>query len=441
MSADRIRVQRLIDRTGPAHPARLADIRARAARRERQRRSAPMGTVASTVLVAALALVLVVRSADRHDQAASSVVSGAYAAFGLGGTRLLPISAATLADDPSRATVELDDPSVPGTPQILASADGSTVIIAPADRGGGLVRVLDARTGAQRTRFRAPLGHFAYGLSADGSRLLLYEGGSCREDGCAPAAFRVLDTASGREVGAMRAAEPWRRWWGLHLSPDGRSLYALLLGGDPSDAATVAAYDVASGRETGSVRMDGLAVGYRWGAGRSTMAAEWRPGSALSPDGRTLAVVHADRAALTLVDTRGLWSRTIAVPGLPASPPPSGGAELWAAFSPDGTLLYAGGVRREEDARGAVRDRGLGIRAMDARSGRVLAHALEGRAVGAVSFAGGGSLFVSGSEGESSGCPCTIYRLEARGLAVEAQRRFERPAAVRISGTPLGRAP
>lgn len=440
MSADRIRVQRLLDRTGPVPPARLADIRARAARRKRRRR-APVGTVASTVLVAAFALVLVIRSADRHDQTASPVVSGAYAALGLGGTQLRPIDAATLADDPSRAAVELDDPAVPGTSQILASADGSTAIIAPADRGGGLVRVLDARTGARRSGFRVPAGHFAYGLSADGSRLLLYEGGSCGGDGCAPAAFRVLDTASGREVGGARASEPWRRWWGLHLSPDGRRLYALLLGSDPGDAATVAAYDVGSGRGLGRVRLDRLSAGYRWGTAPSAMAAEWRPGSALSPDGRTLAVVHADRAALTLVDTRRLRARTIVVPHLEASRSPSEGAEVWAMFSPDGALLYAGGVRREEDARGGMRDRGLGIRAVDVRSGRVLAHALEGQAVGAVSFAGGGSLFVSGSRAGSGVCPCTVYRLEARGLAVEAQRRFERPVAVRIFGAAFGRAP
>ncbi len=376
-------------------------------------------------------------------------LAGAYITSAPGGAELLPLNVRTLGRDPSRRAADLAPSSVRGTAEFLESADGSTLVEAlQSDSGRVTLRVLDTRTTSELARFPSP--GYPAALSADGRYVVVSVGRTtCGPSGCGAPVWDILSTTSGRLVGRIRGPGPNLRWWKLLASPRGHTLYLLTSTGssDPTErprTPVLTAYDLATGRRLGSLRLEGLLAG-SWqvseGAnGSDFVIVSYDPGVAVSPDGRIIAVVHPGLGALTLVDARRIRtvrtepigrSRSLLeilglAPGA-AHAKAFEGTSLEAAFSTDGRTLYVGGTRSWLDARGRQHERGLGVRAVDVRTGRIVVQALKGRQITWLeSSPSGDSLLVLASRyTNSTGCDCRLYRLDARSLSVEATRRLD----------------
>jgi DNA-binding beta-propeller fold protein YncE len=368
-----------------------------------------------------------------------------YVIDGVDGTVLEPIDPTTLIDDPSRRVLDTADPSIPGSPWAISSADGSTLaqVFYYLNSSPYTVRILDAATGMERVRFRTPVGLYDPQLSADGSRLVGQEGigGNTRP------VWRILDTSTGRTLGRVRQQGPDH--WGRHvlISPDGDRLYMLVSYGSGSESKRpgpplLVAYDLPSGRTRETLKLDDVLAG-SWRikgeeSGADFVVAQWQPGFALSPDGGTIAVVHPDQDTLTLVPARSLKEALTLEISRPKSllkwlglSPATAyakaleGVSLRTQFSPDGGTLYVTGVASEVDKQGKPHYRGLGLRAIDVRTGRIKAEALEGRQLyGLEPSQDGRSLYTFASSGESANGTSTLYRLEATDLRILATRQF-----------------
>ncbi|MFF7308992.1 helix-turn-helix domain-containing protein [Streptomyces sp. NPDC008137] len=239
---------------------------------------------------------------------------------------------------------------------LTVSTDGRTVATHSKD---GKVRIWELPGGRLRHTFTVPGSGDVAALSAEGRTLAVATSGD------AGAVIGLWDPATGRRIrtvtvpeGAVRATE---------FSPDGRTVAA-------ASASTVRVWDVATGRTrlnftsegsravafgphgdtvvaasyNGQVRVGDLATG------RTRTAHETpRDGYvvAISPDGRTYAVVPADRSWVQLREVAtGKLRRTI-------SDRPIGVDDV--AFAPDGRTLAVRGVadtvRLWDTASGAAR--------------------------------------------------------------------------------------
>ena len=191
------------------------------------------------------------------------------------------------------------------------SPDGRTFAAGDAD---GSVHFLDLRTGRQRTalgRHTAAVDRAQF--TADG-RFLITSG----EDAAAIVwnvkTAAVTDTFEGH---AGRVA-------GLAVDRSGQTLYTAAADG------TVITWDLAGRRRLGRP--------FELGGGSNRF-----PSIALSRDGRTLASTRQDDA-VSVVDTRRLTSRRLAIVGGPSPDSPTApiDAPSAPAFGPDGTLVVAG---------------------------------------------------------------------------------------------------
>ena len=191
------------------------------------------------------------------------------------------------------------------------SPDGRTFAAGDAD---GSVHFLDLRTGRQRTalgRHTASVDRAQF--TADG-RFLITSG----EDAAAIVwnvkTAAVADTFEGH---AGRVA-------GLAVDRSGQTLYTAAADG------TVITWDLAGRRRLGRP--------FDVGGGSDRF-----PSTALSRDGRTLVSTRQD-GAVSVVDTRRLTSRRLAIVGGPSPDSPTApiDAPSAPAFGPDGTLVVAG---------------------------------------------------------------------------------------------------
>jgi hypothetical protein len=345
-----------------------------------------------------------------------------------------PIDARTLADLSGLGW------QVRGYP--VASTDGSTVVavsstataLPPTPGGipgvGFAVRIFEARTGSERAAFYSPKRVFDSMLSHDGSRLVA----RFQPDTIDPAAreWQSFDTHSGRVVSTVRAREACCQVYRTFLDPQGRWMYAMLLpnGADNVglDNPLLVRYDLASGNETGRLRLDGVPSGKA-------------PSVAFSPRGNVSALLHADGEKLTLVDldrltlisTRSLKRPRSFWQSFPFFPRAAyakyaEGTSWTLAYGPDGRLLYATG---EEMAIG--RDRRpisihLGMRVIDPEPGAIVAEALKGQQIYQLAFGEDTAVYTLGPRGDVSGPqdspPYVLRRLDGRSLAVAAEREF-----------------
>lgn len=257
----------------------------------------------------------------------------------------------------------------------------------------------------------------------------------------------MLDTDSGRLVRKLRM----ERSWGGPVLHDGirDRVYVMVVPGNDVKVKgprtpSVVAYDLRSGREAGRVRLDGVLAG-SWPTERKVrdfpIMAMLEPGLALSPDGRRIAIAHADREAITLVDTERMEiasTRTLARPrrllerlGLRqrvARAKAMEGVSLQAEFSSDGRTLYVTGQRLEMDAADKVVSTGLGLRAVAVESGQVRAEALdEARLLWVKQPPEGGPVYALKEEmgDDSDGTYRTkLLRLDSDTLEVGAEREL-----------------
>ncbi|HET8626363.1 MAG TPA: hypothetical protein VFL91_03035 [Thermomicrobiales bacterium] len=339
-----------------------------------------------------------------------------YAADGL---EFRPIDPGTLADAPAAAPWRIEGLTY-GNFTRLASADGSTLAVMQytgglADAPDVTIRILDARTGAERVRFRTPFPVEMSGLTADGSRLL----------GCGPAYhpdphYLVWDTTDGRLVATVPL-----RLTDVTIAPDGRRLYGLLLP-QHGASATLVAWDIAAGRETGRRQFD-----------RAALASPL----AISPDGSLLAALDAGGDRFTLLDARRLQvlrsGALVRAPGVaaPAAPRPAAGETLQSTgwllqFSPDGRYLYAWGEEEWRIDAGRADYRPLGLRAIDVARATVVAAVPTPQPLAWLAVGPDGAVYTLDTPLGSLAPrgPATLSRRAPRTLAVTAAREF--PAAL-----------
>ena len=185
---------------------------------------------------------------------------------------------------------------------------------------------------------------------------------------------------------------------------------------------------------------------------------ELSPGIAVSPDGRHLALVHADIDRVTLIDAetlrvkggvaltrpRAIGERMLRWLGLlpePAAAKLLDGRVVQAVFAPDGRHLYVFGAEGETGEPGvAPTERGLGLTLIDLETGAIVAEGLADEQLDEVLPAPDGrSLYTLGptvpwtmAAGEPD---YRLHRLDARTLAPLAEREF--PGSRRLVLLPL----
>jgi len=343
--------------------------------------------------------------------------------------RLTPLDWATLRDTAGAASLsgKAED--------VVASGDGSTLAALTGGTSTTAVRILDAASGAVRSRYEVRSSRGTAALSFDGSRLALEEDagpfGATR--------WHVSDARDGRSLGSLDVSDGGVEVWNASLTGG----FRLLTPGDGQSAVgpvhpIVAVDDLSRGGEAGRLRLDDAFAGL-WRSTRPPVGSEqvmdtWEPGVALSPDGTTAAVVYADGDRLALVDLSRLLVRsTVTVQrqqswieriGLHVRDVEAKAMDGWlwnAAFTRDGRLLTWGTDLHMTD-QGQLVMTGVGLRLIDPVTGVILQEALKGEAVEQVLPTPDGSAIMA--VGTAQDGSATLVRLDAGSLAVQASRQL-----------------
>lgn len=338
------------------------------------------------------------------------------------------------------ATLEPGAPAAgPGfSSQWLAlSADGSTLVTIEDQPGHEFVVIRDAG-GNERLRFDSPGPLALPRLSRDGSRLVVQD----RRAQASAATWYLLDTSTGREL--AQTTTPNQFVYTTWIDPGATHLYVLILPGSSTDAAphhvAVAAYDLVSGAKYAELALPDMVGG--WWSMQRTLAdgapalAQMIPGAALSPNGRTLALLDCDaqRAimlalpALTVESTVTFRARNGWLAWLPFWPQiahakgPAEGTNCRASFSADGHYLYSYGSRSSLGPDDKPRAAGLGIQALDVSAGTVAATALPGATLSTVLASPDGSVYAAGPTSTDGNSDWRLRRLDGSSLGVLAER-------------------
>jgi len=369
------------------------------------------------------------------------------------GMTLVPLDAQTLSDRQDRPPLTF------ATRFMTVSPDGAQLATFDYVRAGGplsppgdtTVTVRDNWTGAARGSFHPPAPVIGTRLSRDGARLVVqpYPSG-----GAPPDEWDVLDTADGHLLATVNAV-PSNDYVPTLIDADAQALYRFITtaaaGAAPGPRPiSLIAYDLRTGAERGRLALPEVTTG-NWPTDRTmqgnAVRAALSPGIALSPDGRQIAIAHADADRVTLVDTQRLTvARTINPRGgsgllhilgiipqpVAAKGPPGVGTSRDAVYAPDGRFLYLSGVQTLLDDHDAQTFHSLGLTRLDLTRNTITADALPGRTINWVLPAPDGqNVFVFGpKEGEGDShillpnIPSLLQRLDARTLAIQAAREF-----------------
>lgn len=359
------------------------------------------------------------------------------------GTKLIPIDPHTLADLEAGPAIET------GSPLVSASADGGTLaaivyphnrVVADLPASDITIRILSAHTGAERTRFNPPAHVNGPRLTPDGARLIakLLDGPE----------WYVFDTSDGRLLSTIQTEDMCCELaW---IDPVGRTLYRMIVPDSPQASAAqtplLVKYDLASGEEVDRLTLDGVSAGW-WQTEREIngfpVPRYANPGIALSPDGRRLAVLHADGETLTMVDAERLEAVQTTLLSRPANPlgwlgliPNVAHAKFaegvsWDVhFSPDGRRLYATGLESRLDEDEGPSYRGLGLRVIEVERGAIVAEALADERIDwVVPAPDGGAVYAFGLRQTQGSIPMgsstyLLRRLDAATLEITAEREF-----------------
>jgi len=385
--------------------------------------------------------------------------------FSVDGSQLTSLDPVTLRVQETRS-LDLSDPVQQVTqgvsPGVLAATNGGrTVMIAEYLSGRPIpeslvLRELDARTGAEVRRFHAARYFSVSGMSADGSQIYGWWPNDWR---AATQTFYVVSGIDGHLLHQVDVRKNGCCFDRIYDPAAGR-LYLLdepqvSVGHDNPKTPVLTAIDVATGRLVGRIRFPGMLAGLwniRQAVTRSTDGvsynayADFSPAFAISPDGRTLAIVDgasdevflidARRLAVARVETmtqpRDMLARLAGLLGLSptaAEAKEFEGVLLNAYFSPDGSRLYVEGMQ------GRVQNRvwkltSLGIRAVDLNSGQITGWVYRNtRSYWMMPAPDGSAVYAlrpSATQGDWK-CPCHLQRLDPANLAVQAARVLDRP--------------
>lgn len=339
------------------------------------------------------------------------------------------------------------------------------------------VVVRDGIAGAERARFHPPelVVTDRTMLARDGGRAVLqrgwvYEGGGGGAVATDPQVWYAVDTADGRVASTVTSEERGPGPDGEQLSwidPSGRRLYRLVVAPgapDPGPWPTrLVVNDLESGQEVGRVDLPDVRAGGGFQDGRSLPVESFLSlDVAVSPDGRRLAIVHGDGAAVTLVDAaRSTVERVLPLPPPPivetvATPPsfeevvggPFESRVRRATFAPDGGAVYLTGFAADADvATGRMACRAVPLRRVDLATGAVvdgppvlLSRTIAPTAGGLAATAGG----VYAVEEVAPGCvsgldtPYALLRLDPATLAPLARRELRGSGAPAVLAVPAG---
>lgn len=359
----------------------------------------------------------------------------------------------------------LEDAAIPFGDRVSSwsfarSADGSTLVnLDPAEPRAFIVR--DGHTGAERYRVATELTISNPVLSADGSRLLV------NRETVGPLSWALFDTTTGRLIFTYDCPEGWAE--PVTASPDLSRLYYLTIPsnnplpeGDKADHPELVAVDLSTGETIGRTLLLEIASGVVPPDDPADDEALYHmnvPGIAISPDGNTIAVVRADRAAFTLIDAGTLTiERTEAITRpksslhhfltwlsiLPQSAEAKMGTAdfISASFSPDTTRLYVWGFHNapEIDQHREV-STGIGLLAVDVATGEIRAEGPHDQLIrGLVASPDGRSLYITGptsgkalyswvadSDIAEFRSPVFLQRLDSSSLELQAAREYSDP--------------
>lgn len=403
----------------------------------------------AVALVGTLLLLAGAGPIARADSPATPVAGTPYELFAAAnGKPYVQLDASTLADAPNAATPDLGGPY----PNWILSADRS--VFALLDQSTGEIVVRSGFEGPELRRIKPGANVYIQSISRDGTRLVTQGFMSCSPTGCTPPVWYVYDTTSGQLISNVRG--DGQGYGGdAFLDPAGLRLYQPTF--DRAGRAAgpwplqIVAYDLTdpAGREAGRLTLGDVPAGiwYDRVVDQVPVQSTLMPAIALSPDGKTIAVVHADSDALTLIDAGSLSVvRTVALTrsssraqrllGWLGLTPQTAeakfmdGRTLSAVFSPDGRRLYVHGAKgtvgaNEKD----VSESGFGLRVIDVATGAIVAVALgdqeldtvipapDGQAVYAI----GPTIPYAMATGQP---PYRLVRLDPSSLDVLASRDF-----------------
>ncbi|MDX1418017.1 MAG: hypothetical protein R3293_27695, partial [Candidatus Promineifilaceae bacterium] len=202
----------------------------------------------------------------------------------------------------------------------MISADGSTGLGTSYPSGRATrnpdniwIHIHDLAGVAERQRFHPPEPGLVTGLSANGSRLLLQADADPHAASTYPPTvdWYVLDSADGTVITHIEDSDNACFRQHAIFDPAGERIYCVvdpaLDGAEKPVPMRIVAYDVTSGARAREVVLKNVRIGAEnIERGDEFVSTLLEPGTALSPDGQQIAVVHADAGKITLLNAHNL---------------------------------------------------------------------------------------------------------------------------------------
>lgn len=362
--------------------------------------------------------------------------------------RLVPMAPETLAAQPDARPLDPGILSADGSTRVeVVYPDGRNVNSPDVNPDDIWIVVHDLQSGVERSRFHPPASGLVSGLSEDGARLLL------QPYPYAPpypprVEWYVVATGSGELLAHITDESNACFRQQAYFDPAGERIYCVvdpdLTEADGPQPMRIVAYDVDSGAKTAALELPSVLI--RGAQRTENEQLVWHflePAVTLSPDGRQLAVVHADTDAITLVDARSLsvektfslgrdtnlWDWFGFAPTTAHAKGEMEGTIRQAAFSADGQYLYVFTQELWIKAADAPAERGLWL--VDLAREQIVAQALPDYQIQWIKPAPDGTVFAFGTTDENLGpyevrptSPSMLWRLHGRSLDVLAERPF-----------------